>query len=454
MIATSYEGIMLRQSSAAVFMMLAWLAFGPSFAADVPSRYIRSTPGRDTVIIFVHGVVGDSYHTWANQHSYWPEMMGADTTFDGSDIYVYSYPTSLWATMSIDELAENMRLQLYADGVTKHKKLIYLAHSMGGLVTRAFLLKNPDVAQRTFFAYFYSTPTTGSDAASLASLLSLNPQFGKMKPMNADDYLADELRAWLATGLKFPSYCAYEKRKTYGLAIVTMQSASALCNQRLDPIDADHIDIVKPIDSSSISYLAFKAAYQKETDANSPVLTVAAISDLVVTPLKGDRVRGLPGYPLLVDKDDRVYAEGAQAWLGFSDNLKGTQKIVVRRVTPVAKFVSGANPRLAYSVQTAQLGGAGVTTPRQFVVRLNGQKEPSVAWVDNAGNRKPTASKNLLDTTPPILLTLDPNDNSEEIGVSIVTMQPGTYEVAFEIGYSVGGEDKVASTNPIHIYRK
>jgi hypothetical protein len=85
-----------------------------------------------------------------------------------------------------------------------------------------------------------------------------------MKPMNAEDFLADQLRQWLAADFKIPSYCAYEKRDTYGLPIVTIQSATQLCTKPLDPIDADHFDIVKPADINTDSYLAFKAAYLSE----------------------------------------------------------------------------------------------------------------------------------------------------------------------------------------------
>jgi tetratricopeptide (TPR) repeat protein len=238
-----------------------------ALAAETASRYVRQTGGAGTVIVFVHGVLGDGQSTWINQNAYWPSMLQSDPTFEGAGIFVYSYPTAMWANMSIDELAENMRLHLNANGVTEYQRLAFLAHSMGGLVLRAYLLKNRDIAARTLFAYFFSTPTTGSHVASLASLLSRNPQFGKMKPMNPEDYLADLLRQWLAAEFIFPSYCAYEKQNTYGMSIVTIQSASNLCTRALDPIDADHINIVKPSDQGSGSYLAFKAAFMKEMAA-------------------------------------------------------------------------------------------------------------------------------------------------------------------------------------------
>jgi hypothetical protein len=133
---------------------------------------------------------------------------------------------------------------------------------MGGLVTRAFLLKNRPVADHTLFAYFLSTPTTGSQIASIARFVSSNPQIGLLRTMNAEDYLADLLRNWLSAGFKFPSYCAYERLPTNGLALVVgMESASALCTKPLDPIETDHISIAKPSSQNSPSYIAFKSAF-------------------------------------------------------------------------------------------------------------------------------------------------------------------------------------------------
>jgi pimeloyl-ACP methyl ester carboxylesterase len=240
-------------------------AFDSAMANEPASKYIRHSTAADTVIVF-DGIMGDGISTWTNKNMFWPTMLTADHTFDGSDIFVYSYPTGLWATLTIDELAENMRAVLTYNGVSNYQKVVFLSHSMGGLVTRAYLLKNRDVAERTLFAYFFSTPTTGSQIASIAQYLANNPQFSKMRSLNADDYLADLLRQWLAADFQFPSYCAYEKRPTYGISLVVeMSSAAALCTKPLDPIDADHIDIVKPASQNSASYIAFSAAFGEAT---------------------------------------------------------------------------------------------------------------------------------------------------------------------------------------------
>lgn len=226
------------------------------------SSFVRQSPESDTVIVFVHGFTGDGVSTWSSSNAYWPRLLIEDKTFDGTDVFVYSYPTGFWSTMSIDELAENMRSVLSVNHVTAYHRIVFLSHSMGGLITRAYLLKNRDIAGRTSFAYFFSTPTTGSQVASIVSVALSSPQISKLKAMKSDDYLADMLRQWLSAGFEFPSYCAYEKRLTSGLSLVVdMASASALCTKALDPIDADHIQIVKPQSQDSAAYIAFKAAY-------------------------------------------------------------------------------------------------------------------------------------------------------------------------------------------------
>jgi pimeloyl-ACP methyl ester carboxylesterase len=246
-------------------IVLTAMGLGISFADEPRSTYSRKSPaGADSVIVFVHGLREDGKTGWTNTttNAYWPELLKHDRSFDASDIFVYSYPTGLVATLSIDELADNMRATLNANGVPKYSKIIFLSHSMGGIVTRAYLLKYRDIAERTVFAYFFSTPTTGSQVASVARWAFKNPQIDDLRLMGAEDYLANLARAWGAANFSFPSYCAYEKKPTDGLMlVVSMESATALCNTVLDPIDMDHSDIVKPEDQNSPSYVAFKSAY-------------------------------------------------------------------------------------------------------------------------------------------------------------------------------------------------
>lgn len=228
------------------------------------SPYVRNLPNDKGVIVFVHGVLGNSVSSWSDGTHYWPAMLRDDPAFDGQNIYVYEYPSpTLGKSFSVDELADNMWLVLSSDGVLKHDSITFVSHSMGGVVTRAFILKYRDVVPRIRLLYFFATPTTGTPYARLASLFSRNPQFGAMYPMDSDSHLAIIQSSWLAAKFKLRSFCGYETQDTYGFLIVDRQSATNLCTERLDPIDADHFTIVKPSGPTSTSYRALKQAMEE-----------------------------------------------------------------------------------------------------------------------------------------------------------------------------------------------
>ena len=62
-------------------------------AETVPSEsfYVRNDPKNETVIIFVHGVTGDSRSTWTSDrtHHFWPDMLKGDPAFIGMNIFMY-----------------------------------------------------------------------------------------------------------------------------------------------------------------------------------------------------------------------------------------------------------------------------------------------------------------------------------------------------------------------------
>jgi pimeloyl-ACP methyl ester carboxylesterase len=271
-----------------------------SHAEESSSTFVRKGGNADTVIVFVHGFFGDGRTSWtAANGTYWPTLLTTDPAFDETDIFVYSYPTGPSATMTVDELAENMRLVLTVNQIPNYHKIIFVSHSMGGLITRAYLLKNRNVAERTLFAYFFSTPTTGSQIASIANAVFSSPQLSKLGLLRPDEYLADLLRQWLAAQFSFPSYCAYEKRPTNGVSVVTMDSASALCTRSLDPIDTNHFDIVKPESQTSMSYLALKAAFagpkiidlKKQIDNAIPNKIAADVAEVSRFPNSPDKTQ-------------------------------------------------------------------------------------------------------------------------------------------------------------------
>lgn len=235
------------------------------------SKFIKQT-NNDKIIVFVHGVFGDAISTWTSTESgaYWPQLIADDVDiFGGVDVFVANFPSPMFKrSYNIDELADDLRRQLEeAEIFDKYNNVIFLCHSMGGLVVRQYIVKNYIDDNKVPMIYFFSTPSTGSNLANVGTLLANNSQLFDMHKMTTDSPgLIGMLQGlWLNSTYqqKITSFCAYEVLETYGVQVVERESATALCNARLDPINKDHIDIVKPKSNKDAPYIAFKQAFLK-----------------------------------------------------------------------------------------------------------------------------------------------------------------------------------------------
>jgi len=304
------------------------------------SRYIRRT-NADTVIVFVHGIFGGSVGTWTNSetHAYWPTLLLDDAAFKGADVYVYSYSTPYFGpSYTIDELIENMRLVLENDEVFQsHKRVVFLCHSMGGLLVRGYLKRYQGQATQVPLIYFYSTPTAGSQITQLAHFMSKNPQLKGMLPAHAGDFVTDLQHDWRALPTHPNSRCAYETLDTYGIRIVDEQSATALCDGPVDPIRASHIDIVKPRDKNDISYVAFREAFQASQQpaaGNPPPQAIGTVQTARSVDVDCGQVRddtALIPPPIDIKPEQKIV--DAVASLQQASNLK-EQQVEVKGLDP------------------------------------------------------------------------------------------------------------------------
>ncbi|MEO8431226.1 MAG: hypothetical protein ABI592_06915 [Acidobacteriota bacterium] len=242
---------------------------------SVTGSYVRP-PAHSRVIVFVNGIFGDGTGTWTNGTTgkYWPSLLAADPDFADVDVYVHSFVSPhLSNAQQILELAGRMKDLLETDGVIRsHTELVFLCHSMGGLVTRAFLLNARLPASKTPMIYFFATPTAGANVAGIVAHLSANPQLVDMKPLDDGGYVKNLREQWLLTSnepaLDYPnkiaSYCAYELKDTWAFRVVPEVSATYLCNHETRGVLGDHLEIVKPADERADQYRFFKAAYERQ----------------------------------------------------------------------------------------------------------------------------------------------------------------------------------------------
>lgn len=176
--------------------------------------------------------------------------------------------------MSIDDIANSLNERFKHDDVlSKHQKVVFVAHSLGGLIIQRLLVLYRSYADKIPFIYFYSTPETGAQIAKLGSLFSANPLLQQMLPGDENFYLRSLENDWRTAGFNIHRYCAYEKKDTDGVLIVDQLSGTRSCELPAIPINKDHREIVKPCNTSDDSYIALQNAIkdlQSETNHRLP----------------------------------------------------------------------------------------------------------------------------------------------------------------------------------------
>jgi len=233
----------------------------------------------DRVVVFVHGIFGSSTATWTCSGSVtWPKLLKGDDAFQNWDIYVAGYDTPyLGNSMTIDEVVSNLKNRLDNDEVfSKHREIVLVAHSLGGLIVQRLLLTYRNLAKKVRFIYFYSTPQTGAQVAQLGRVLSADPLLKQMLPGDANDYLLNLENEWRqAEFTNIRRYCAYETKKLKGVLVVDRLSATRACSDGVVAINEDHATIVKPCSRNADSYIALRLATQNNPVAPEKAETVA-----------------------------------------------------------------------------------------------------------------------------------------------------------------------------------
>jgi len=133
--------------------------------------------GAQTVVVFIHGFLSGCENSWRNKNgTYWPSLLMEEPDFCKIGIYVFTYKTDIYSggydlSDVVDALKENMRL----DGVYESRRMIFVCHSMGGIVVRKYIVEKAVdfVINRIEVGLFLvASPSLGSLYADWFSVLA------------------------------------------------------------------------------------------------------------------------------------------------------------------------------------------------------------------------------------------------------------------------------------------
>ena len=119
----------------------------------------------ENAIVFIHGFGGDPTGTWGK----FPELLMENKTLIGWDVYSLGYLSGLapdfkglWTgNPSVGTIAGYIYAQAFLGDLDRYKALVFIAHSMGGLVVQRALLDYDELLDRTTHVFLFGTPSKG-----------------------------------------------------------------------------------------------------------------------------------------------------------------------------------------------------------------------------------------------------------------------------------------------------
>ncbi len=232
-------------------------------------RWIRS-PQNDTAIIFVHGILSSGDTCWRNKNNdaYWPELLStsSEPEVSSAGICVFTYPSSPTSGhYRIGDAVELLWSLLKLDKLLDLRNLIFICHSMGGIVVRQLICtRQLEFIGKNLGLFLVASPSLGSKYANW--LTSIIETVGNLQ---AEALRFDADNAWLNDlDRTFTNLKESDHLHIYGQeiiedkfpklpflmkdAIVAEFSGARYFKDALKIPGSDHSSIAKPADASAL----------------------------------------------------------------------------------------------------------------------------------------------------------------------------------------------------------
>lgn len=156
-------------------------------------------PENGTVVIFIHGVMSDA-NAWRNANgTYWPSLLTDDPRTRGLGIYIFEYETGLFSgTYRINDAVDALKNHLQLDRVSAARRIVFVCHSMGGIVARRYLVREERElldAEIEIGLFLLASPSLGSEYSTVLSSLSTpllkHAQNAVLRSSDMNDWLLD-----------------------------------------------------------------------------------------------------------------------------------------------------------------------------------------------------------------------------------------------------------------------
>lgn len=128
-------------------------------------------------VVFIHGFTSDE-KCWLNDNgAYWPELLLNQQTISNCGIYIFTYRTGFnTGTYSLGDVVDSLYEYFCIDHLFDGCAVVFVCHSMGGIVARRFLVKQSQELihrnLRKVGLFLVASPSLGSRYASFFGILT------------------------------------------------------------------------------------------------------------------------------------------------------------------------------------------------------------------------------------------------------------------------------------------
>lgn len=129
-------------------------------------------------VVFIHGI-NSSDECWRTKEgAYWPELLKAEGGLEEIGIYLFSYRTGFnTGSYSLGDIVDSLNEHISnLDKVLDSDRVIFVCHSMGGIIARRFLVREEsnliEKGLKHIGLFLVASPSLGSEYANMLGLIS------------------------------------------------------------------------------------------------------------------------------------------------------------------------------------------------------------------------------------------------------------------------------------------
>ncbi|WP_160359680.1 NB-ARC domain-containing protein [Clostridium chromiireducens] len=200
-----------------------------SLKIDIPKE--RQNKNNTILVVLIHGL-GAPDTTWENNDTSWTKLLLGDSDLEMIDVGVVKYDTAHISSntanvlnkiqnvvtagkgpfTSLEVLIRELKEELNSDKVKQYEKIMFVTHSMGGLIGMRYILDEFNRNQKININEFISmaTPYNGADLAKVYESLPFFKSHEQIKSLKTNsNFIDDTIRLLVKYNDKLKNECNF-----------------------------------------------------------------------------------------------------------------------------------------------------------------------------------------------------------------------------------------------------